>query len=233
MSSCRLLLAAGTSAGSKLDGWRLSQPYEVFKFNVDDSVVMIHLSDMENIIKFSNEDLYTILTCSHSFIVTFRFNPGFWSKIGGTCHLSPPFDFDVSENFDITVSSQSQNFEKLRVFAGRKGAKHPKAMSIYLMKHFPLEDQGMVLIYGPLPNGAMSYPAEKVFHIDKKYKPEISDQIGLGLLFKVREGLVYVQYEDGVHTLDRSTISSSYKVYSTGIPTPVEAPGDGESRKIV
>ena len=222
MANHRIVLSAGTSVSSRLFGWRFSEPYKVAEFQFDDVSIVMKLFPSNQIIKFSmsDEDLYTILTCRHSFIVTFRFNKGGWPRIEGVCHLDPPFDVGETENFDITISNQSQNFAKLFQLLGNRRADHLEAMSILLMTKFPLEDQGMVLIYGPLPSGGTSYPANNIFDIDMT-RFKIDAENGLGLVVKVDDEHVKVQYGNSAHMLDRDVLSSQYSTYSTGLPSPV------------
>jgi hypothetical protein len=223
MACCRFLLAAGTRVSSKLVGWRFSDPYKVCEFHYDENFVVLKLFPSNQIIKFSlcsSEDIYTILTCRHSFIVTFRFNKGAWARIEGTCHLDPPFYVGDTDFFDVTISNQSQNFAKLFQLLGNRRADHLEAMSILLMTKFPLEDQGMVLIYGPLPSGRTSYPANNIFDIDMT-RFKIDAENGLGLVVKVDDEHVKVQYGNSAHMLDRDVLSSQYSTYSTGLPSPV------------
>jgi hypothetical protein len=99
-------------------------------------------------------------------------------------------------------------------------------MSSKLMKNFPLEDQGMVLIYGPLPSNASlkatTYPANDIFDMKHFQSFKIIDQTGFGLVFGVKENQVSVQHGNAAFVLERhAVVSSQYSVYSTGLPTPV------------
>jgi hypothetical protein len=226
MASCRLLLAAGTSRDSSLNGWRFSVNYEVREVQLDRLFVVVQLFPSNQMIKFSLDDeaVYSILTCTHRYITTFRFNQGTFAKIEGSCQLSASFSVGESEFFDITLSNQSQYFAKLFSLADARLADHDESMAIKLMKQFPLEDQGMVLIHGPLPSNeslaATSYPAWDVFDMKNFKSLKIDAQTGLGLVIKVEGNEVSVQYGNAVVTLERGALSG-YSVYSTGLPTAV------------
>ena len=88
-------------------------------------------------------------------------------------------------------------------------------MAAVLMKQFPLEDQGMVLLFGPLPSGATSYPAEGVFEGPDLPTPDSEN--GHGLLFRVEARQVVVQFGNGQQRLDHERLRH-YKLYATGIP---------------
>ena len=87
------------------------------------------------------------------------------------------------------------------------------------MKQLPLKDQGLVLMYGPLPVGATSYPARQVF--DGENFPEQNSETGFGLLFRVEARQVVVQFGNGVHRFDFDQLRN-YKLHATELPSPPE-----------
>ncbi len=235
MASCRLVLSAGTTVSSRLAGWRFSQPYEVHKLVLDKDFIAIELFPSNNVIKIPRLELYSIVTCRRSLITTFRLNNGSWANIEGTCYLDPRFTVDSDEHFDFTVSNQSNHmFVKTEQTYGRNIIiHHSEEVSTKLMQHFPLEDQGMLLIYGPLPAEATSYPVDDIFAMEDVDAPEISETTGVGLVFKIDKTHVLVQYGNGVHTLERDLISTAYQAFSTGLPIPSQVPDEGEFKEIV
>jgi len=106
--------------------------------------------------------LYSTLACPYNFISTFRFNSGSMESIEGLQYLKPQFPVESSEFFDITISNQSRNIAQLERLADKHktwGGYYSPDVSRMLMKYFPLEDQGMVIIHGPLTADKSSYPA--------------------------------------------------------------------------
>jgi hypothetical protein len=141
--------------------------------------------------------------------------------------VNPSFEIDVRENFDLTISNQSHYFEKALKHKKivEKHAMHQPEMATTLMKQFPLEDQGLVLIFGPLPSGATSYPVHEVF--EGKNFPNPDAQNGYGLIFKVEEPKVVVQFGNRVLRLEYAELRKSYKMQATGLPSPPENSDEG------
>ena len=134
--------------------------------------------------------------------------------------LDPPFPIHDGEYFDLTLSNQSCNFESIITMTlGHKAnhADHPEELATLLLNRFPLEDQGLVLILGPLPLNATSYPASNIFDVRGSFK--VSDGNGLGLVVRVEHDEVTVQYGNGLHILRRDIMEKDYEVYSTGLPS--------------
>uniref|UniRef100_A0A7S0QGB7 Uncharacterized protein n=2 Tax=Cryptomonas curvata TaxID=233186 RepID=A0A7S0QGB7_9CRYP len=96
---------------------------------------------------------------------------------------------------------------------------HPPGMAAALIEQFPLEDQGLILMFGPLPPGATSYPAQEVFE-GKNFLQQDSEN-GYGLMFRVEGGKFVVQFGNGVQRLDHDTLKR-FKLHATGIPSPQE-----------
>ena len=94
---------------------------------------------------------------------------------------------------------------------------HPPHLATLLLKKFPLEDQGLLLIYGPLPTGARSYPASEVFTLTCAW-PD-TEGFGVGLLVKAEGMHVQVQYGNALCTLDREILGTGYTLYGTGLPS--------------
>ena len=101
---------------------------------------------------------------------------------------------------------------------------HPPEMSKVLIEHFPLEDQGLVLIFGPLPSGATSYPAREVF--EGKNFPVPDAQNGYGLLFRVEKPMVVVQFGNRVLNIEYTELKKRYRMQATGLPSPAETRND-------
>ncbi len=198
----------------------------------ENSVVIQLFPEKE--IKFPIDKLYSTLACPYNFISTFRFNSGSMESIEGLQYLKPQFPVESSEFFDITISNQSRNIAQLERLADKHktwGGYYSPDVSRMLMKYFPLEDQGMVLIHGPLPADKSSYPAHILKDTTTSSAPKIDANTGFGLVFKVEETHVLVQYGNGVHKLERSEISSKYDMYGTGLPT--QSDEDGELIKVI
>jgi hypothetical protein len=124
---------------------------------------------------------------------------------------------------DFTISNQSQLFSNFMAANPQSASvvikDYTSAQSSFLMRKFPLEDQGILLIYGPLPKGASAYPAEEIFSMSGFPALQTETGHGFGLLFLVEPGQVKVQYGNGVQTFCRSTLNMRYKFYSTGLPS--------------
>jgi hypothetical protein len=116
--------------------------------------------------------------------------------------MDPPFHIEDGEHFDLTLSNQSENFITTISMADKDNRhdEHPPALATLLLKQFPLEDQGLLLIYGPLPPDAISYPASDVFHLIGSFP--VTEGNGVGLLVKVDGLEVKVQYGNVLCTLD-------------------------------
>jgi hypothetical protein len=236
MAACRAVFAAGagTSVGTCLDDWRFSRPYPVRTVKYEGNAVVVELFPTNSIIKFpiELETVCAILACRRRFITTFRFHPGKLARIDGFADLNPSFPVDSSEKFDVTLSNQSENIPQLVGLAtscGTWGGYHPDQMCKILMPNFLLEDQGMVLIYGPLPSGKLTYPAHILKDTSASSAPKADLETGFGLIFRVKDSHVLVQYGNGIHMLDRSELKSKYNFYETGLPTAVESSDHGES----
>ncbi len=98
------------------------------------------------------------------------------------------------------------------------------------MPNFLLEDQGMVLIYVPLPSGKLTFPAHILKDTSATSAPKVNSETGFGLIFRVKDAHVLVQYGNGIHMLERSELKSKYRFYETGLPTALESSNHGESR---
>ncbi len=134
--------------------------------------------------------------------------------------LDPPFQIHDGEYFDLTLSNQSRNFENIVKMSCGKAvvyADHPPNLATLLLNRFPLEDQGLVLILGPLPLNATTYPASRMFNIRGSFR--ISASHGLGLVIRVEDARVSVQYGNGIFMLSRDIMERDYEVYSTGLPS--------------
>ena len=105
------------------------------------------------------------------------------------------------------------------------------AFVVAIMERFPLEDQGMVLVYGALPSSATSYPVDKVFGPSSSQLPTPTDGQGFGLMFELKGTQARVQYGNGVHSLDTGDIRK-FRVFATGLPYPHETPEDASSESL-
>ncbi len=86
--------------------------------------------------------------------------------------LNSSFSLDATEIFDLTISNQSHNFEKAlkHDLIVQRHAMQPPEMSTTLIKQFPLEDQGLVLIF-------LHRIKDKIQNKDSNFKTTMPEQI--------------------------------------------------------
>jgi hypothetical protein len=104
---------------------------------------------------------------------------------------------------DFTISNQSRLFSNFMAANSHLCPvvviqDYSLTQSSLLMSKLPLEDQGILLILGPLPQGASAYPAQEIFPMSSF--PALETGHGFGLLFLVEPEVVKVQYGNGVQT---------------------------------
>lgn len=139
--------------------------------------------------------------------------------------LNPSPQFPESRSVNLTVKfKSSSSLSSIRTWAQHVEAdvleldKDDEDIAV-LMSRFPMQDIGISLIHGPLPLGATTYRADAIFQIDSK-APAITAQDGYGLVFKVENERVHVQYGNCVHIFGITDIAEDYDVFLTGLPFP-------------
>ena len=90
-----------------------------------------------------------------------------------------------------------------------------------LLARYPLQDIGLVLIRGSLPDGVITYDVTKIFQIDSQAPaPAPTVNGGYGLVFKVENETAHVQYGNCVRTIAADSVFSKHDVFVTGLPFP-------------
>ena len=74
----------------------------------------------------------------------------------------------------------------------------------------------LMLIYGPLPIDAISYPTDGVFNFKGVYAPS-NDRKGYGLISKISGSTVLVQYRNKICQFTKEEILDRYFMYVTGL----------------
>jgi len=91
----------------------------------------------------------------------------------------------------------------------------PVEIASSVVKYFPLQHWGLVLIFGPLPRGALSYPHEYIFKITNPQTP--TENEGYGLMFGVEGENALVQYGNSIQRLLLQDLEQ-YDSFVTGLP---------------